>query len=91
MTAELIVTEKLTSELAELAANRNLLEQVAEVTGGRLFLPDEVDKIPDLFTDVTEHESTREEIALWDHWLVLVACFGLLTTEWVLRKLNGLP
>ena len=91
VTAELTVTERGTSELAELSADRNLLEQIAEVTGGRLFLPDEVDEIPDLFKGVTEHESSREEIPLWDHWLVLVLCFGLLTTEWVLRKLNGLP
>ncbi len=46
VTAELIVAERGTSELAELAADRNLLEQIAEVTGGRMFFPDEVDEIP---------------------------------------------
>ncbi|MGD9854327.1 MAG: hypothetical protein AB7U20_05185 [Planctomycetaceae bacterium] len=91
VSAELIVSAPGTSELAELSADRNLLEQIAEATGGRLFLPDEVDKIPELFAGVTEHGSSREEIALWDHWLMLALCFGLLTTEWVLRKLNGLP
>ncbi len=91
VTAELIVAERGTSELAELAADRGLLEQIAEVTGGRMFYPDQVDEIPELFASVTQHESAREEVPLWDHWLVLVLCFGLLTTEWVLRKLNGLP
>ncbi len=91
VTAELIVAERGTSELAELAADRNLLEQIAEVTGGRFFYPDEIDEIPELFASVTQHESSREEIPLWDHWLVLALSFGLLTTEWVLRKLNGLP
>ncbi|MCA9076627.1 MAG: hypothetical protein KDA93_16505 [Planctomycetaceae bacterium] len=91
VSAELVVIETPTTELAELAANRDLLQQLADATGGRLFLPDEVDEIPVLFTDVTEHETSQEEIALWDHWLVLLLCFALLTTEWVLRKLNGLP
>ncbi|MCA9109036.1 MAG: hypothetical protein KDA52_03735, partial [Planctomycetaceae bacterium] len=91
ISAELMVSEKPTVELAELAADRDLLQQIADATGGRLFLPDEVDEIPQLFSDVTEHETSHEEIALWDHWLVLVLCFGLLTTEWLLRKLNGLP
>jgi hypothetical protein len=91
ITAELSVTARLTTELAELAADRNLLEQIAEVTGGRLFLPDEIDAIPDLFTDVTKHTSSREVITLWDHWFILAVCFTLLTIEWVTRKLNGLP
>jgi hypothetical protein len=91
ITAELSVAERLTTELAELSANRNLLEQIAEVSGGRVFFPDEVDQIPALFESVNESEHTRGEIALWDSWLVLLLCCGLLTTEWVLRKLNGLP
>ncbi len=91
VSAELIVIETPTTELAELAADRDLLQQLADVTGGRLFMPDEVNEIPALFTDVTEHVTSHEEIALWDHWLVLVLCCGLLTTEWLLRKRNGLP
>ena len=66
---ELLVTERTTTELAELAANRNLLEQMAAATEGRLFLPDQLDELPALFEDVTESESLREEITLWDHWL----------------------
>lgn len=88
---ELAVAEKITTELAELSANQNLLEQIAEVSGGRLFFPDEVDQIPSLFESVSESESAQGEIALWNHWFVLLVCCGLLTTEWVLRKLNGLP
>jgi hypothetical protein len=89
--AGLTVTERVTSELSELAANRDLLQQLADVTGGRLFLPDELDQLPELFSGVSEKTTHREEIALWDHWLTLLLFCGLLTTEWVLRKLNGLP
>ncbi len=89
--AELTVTPTLTTELGELSANRRLLEQLADATGGRVFLPHQMHEIPALFQDVTEQSTTRQEISLWDHWLTLAVLFGLLATEWALRKLNGLP
>ncbi len=33
----------------------------------------------------------RKEIALWNHWLIFLVFCGLLMSEWVLRKVNGLP
>jgi hypothetical protein len=89
--AELSVTERVTTELSELTANRDLLEQVADVTGGKLFYPDQLDELPRLFEGLTETESLREEVPLWDHWFTLLLLCGVLGTEWVLRKLNGLP
>ena len=89
--AELTVTERVTTELSELAANRDLLEQIADVSGGRLFYPDQLDELPRLFEGLTETESLREEVALWDHWFTLLLLCGVLGAEWVLRKLNGLP
>ena len=91
ISAMLYVHEPKTPELSNLTANRQLLMQVAEVSGGQFLLPDEVGRIPDLIRKPTESASVRNEIALWDHWLVLAALFGLLTTEWIVRKLNGLP
>jgi hypothetical protein len=88
---ELLVAERTTTELAELAANRNLLQQMADATEGRLFLPDQLDELPDLFEDVNETESLREEVTLWDHWLTLLIFCSIIGGEWVLRKLNGLP
>ncbi len=89
--ADLSVRPRTTNELGELSANRNLLEQIAEATGGQLFLPKDVSKIPGLFQDVSERSSSQQEVTLWDHWLILTLLFGLLTCEWVIRKLNGLP
>ncbi|REJ72691.1 MAG: hypothetical protein DWQ29_20440, partial [Planctomycetota bacterium] len=91
ISTELTVTERVTSELSELSANRNLLQQISDATGGRLFFPHQVYELPHLFHDVTETESLREEVSLWDHWLTLLLFCGVLGTEWVLRKLNGLP
>ena len=55
------------------------------VAGGRRV------ELPKLFEGLTETESLREEVPLWDHWFTLLLLCGVLGTEWVLRKLNGLP
>jgi hypothetical protein len=89
--SEIAVTERVTTELSELTANRDLLQQIAAATGGRLFFPDQLDELPALFEGVKETEQIRDEISLWDHWLTLLLFCGLMGTEWVLRKLNGLP
>ncbi|MFG0296543.1 MAG: hypothetical protein ACF8PG_11615 [Maioricimonas sp. JB045] len=89
--AELIVSPQLTNELADLAADRELLQQIARETGGRLFLPDEVNQIPDLFRDVTQASSEYREEPLWNQWPAFILLCLILMAEWVLRKLNGLP
>lgn len=87
----LIVNEEQTPELMDVTANRSLLEQIARETGGTFLQLDEIRKLPELFSDSTESRLVREEIPLWSHWLTLVIFCGIAMTEWVLRKLNGLP
>ncbi len=89
--APLYVHPRLTPELNDVSSNPELLQQIAQTTGGRLLLPDQVHLIPRLLQPSLSPEVTHPEVALWDHWLLLVAFFALLTAEWVLRKLNGLP
>ena len=91
VTSEVAVTERVTSELSELTVNRDLLQQIADATGGELFFPDQLDRLPQLFEGVRETEQIRDEVSLWDHWLTLIVFCGLMGAEWVLRKLNGLP
>ena len=80
-----------TVELSDLSANRDLLNELADVSGGRVFDPHEKDEIADLFRQEAAIDSTRTETELWDHWAMVLVFFGLLTAEWVVRKLNGLP
>ena len=91
VSASLYVSDPLTGELSDLSANRDLLTQLAEVSGGELILPDEVHRIVELLQPPEESTQSREETTLWDHWIFLLLFFALLTTEWVVRKLNGLP
>jgi len=87
----LYVHEKTTLELSDLSANQDLLTRLADVSQGRVFEPHELDGLPEMFQAPGQNVSLRSEMVLWDHWLVLVLFFALLTTEWVIRKLNGLP
>ncbi|MEZ6068380.1 MAG: hypothetical protein R3B90_22305 [Planctomycetaceae bacterium] len=89
--AELQIQEPATSELSDISANRALLETMAEFTDGRMLLPHEVARLPEEFRSVTESTTLRSEQSLWNSWPFLLLFFAMLTTEWVLRKLNGLP
>ena len=89
--AELLVTERLTPELADVSANPEWLAEIARKTNGRLFDAGSVAGLPKVFERATEAVTEHKQVTVWNHWLVLMVLFGLLTTEWVLRKLNGLP
>ena len=90
--ADLFVTRPRTAENADLTANADLLTSLAAASAnGRLLLPDQTDQIIPLLNLPDDAAEARQELTLWDHWLTMVAFFALLTTEWVLRKLNGLP
>jgi len=87
----LYVHEKTTLELSDLSANSDVLTRLAEVSQGRVFQPHELDDLAQMFQPPEQSLALRTETELWDHWLVLILFFALLTTEWVVRKLNGLP
>lgn len=89
--ANLYVQAPATLELSDLSANADLLKQLADASGGQVFLPHEVQDIPPLFQDPQHTTARREETLLWNHGLWLTLFLGLLMCEWVLRKLNGLP
>lgn len=91
LTTAIYVLDSNTTELSDLAANRELLTQIAEASGGELLLPDTIGRLVEILKPPEEEAETRDESTLWDHWLVLLAFFALLTVEWTIRKLNGLP
>jgi len=89
--ATLYVHDRPSQELSELSANRDLLTQIADLSGGRLFQADELHELPKQFSTYDGNVSHYEETPLWDRWPWLVLLFTLMTTEWVIRKMNGLP
>lgn len=91
ISADFVVHRQPTMEGSDMTANRDLLLQMADASHGRLFEPHELQELPPLLDGISRDMSAFEETTLWDHWLLLVVLITLLTAEWVLRKLNGLP
>ncbi len=89
--ADFFVRGAQTKELADVTASRAVLEQIAQISGGRFLLPHELGQLPKLIQPQDLTTSEAHEYTLWDHWLLLIVLFGLLTAEWVIRKWNGLP
>ena len=88
---EFYVHAKQTAELADLSADSKLLQEVAERTGGQLLYPHQVADFPELLQQRLQLTEVDREVELWDHWMLMVVFFALLATEWIVRKLNGLP
>ena len=89
--SELIVQEQVSTELANISCNRNFLEQIAARSNGRVLEPWQLSELPKVLAPVNNADSVMQEQTLWDHWVILLLFFMLLTAEWVIRKLNGLP
>lgn len=91
VTTELIVQEKTSTELANVSCNRELLQQLANASGGQLLEPWELSSLVDLVRPEQMATTEIKEETLWDKWPVMLLFFLVLSLEWIIRKLNGLP
>lgn len=87
----LFVHEVKTIELGNLTANPQLLSKIAKSSGGQLLTPQTIDQLWELLPSLSKETTNQDEISLWDHWLIMILIMGILTAEWAIRKLNGLP
>ncbi len=70
--------------------NQKLLVQLADMTGGRFYLPSEIGRMVE---DVDLDEVTVQEthiLTLWDHPVVLMLLLGLIVAEWLMRRNIGM-
>ncbi|MDP6503359.1 MAG: hypothetical protein QF886_07070 [Planctomycetota bacterium] len=77
-------------ELNNPALNRDLLQKLAQATGGKYY---EIDQLAQLPKDIKAEEkktTIRNEEELWDTWLIVLLFASLATVEWVVRKWNNL-
>jgi hypothetical protein len=81
--------------LIDVATNWDLLQALAEQTQGRLFTAEDAEQLPSLLARQVERKETRREDRVWQDepmvWWVLGVLLSVLTLEWILRKLAGLP
>jgi len=89
--APVTVSQPPTVELAELAPNRTFLHELAEASGGKLFLPGDAWQIPRHLPAFEMVTSLPQQRPLWDRWPVYLLLAGLLTCEWIIRRQCGLP
>jgi hypothetical protein len=78
-------------ELIDLEMNLPLLEGLAQASGGRVFAPWEIEELEKLLVRQGLPHVERQEQRLWQWWGILAAVVVLLTAEWGLRKVAGLP
>lgn len=78
-------------ELTNLSADPDQLADLARASGGELVPVDQLDRLPDHLKRSTHLAALTGDIPLWNHWGLLVLLFALMTAEWVIRKVHGLP
>ncbi|MBX6316289.1 MAG: hypothetical protein IRY99_25755, partial [Isosphaeraceae bacterium] len=77
-------------ELENPAADRALLNQIAELTGGKALQPEQLGGyLKSLDTHSLTETTTQREYQVWDNWPFFLIFTALLTFEWWLRKRMG--
>src|SRR6185369_14342078 len=77
-------------ELGETAMNESLLKEMAATTGGAFFREENLHQLPDTIHAKAERVSSPLEVELWSSPLYFLLMLGVVTAEWVLRKLSHL-
>jgi len=77
--------------MVDLATNRPLLEDLANRTGGQVFEPEDAGQLVERLQKALAARQYRSELRLWRSGWTLALFLLPLTTEWVARKLSGLP
>ncbi|MDP7278023.1 MAG: hypothetical protein QF363_21260, partial [Planctomycetaceae bacterium] len=79
-------------ELDDPAADPGLLAQIAQLSGGAEFKPENFEAAMAQLneTPASIGHARANVIDLWDNWYVLGAFVALLSAEWFLRKRRGL-
>src|SRR5207245_7084458 len=89
--ATFTVTAADSAEKIQLAANWDLLRELAAKSGGRFLKVEDADQLLRLLAPQLDQASRPTEHKLWQSWTTLLIVLLLLTLEWIGRKLAGLP
>ncbi|HVJ46406.1 MAG TPA: hypothetical protein VM511_08485, partial [Luteolibacter sp.] len=78
-------------ELAETTLNLPLLETIAQLSGGKVVLPDKTADLTSLFLTEKDERLETRETSLWDTAWILGLLAVVLSAEWITRRAGGLP
>ncbi|MDB5309636.1 MAG: hypothetical protein JWO38_3838 [Gemmataceae bacterium] len=76
-------------ELAPGGMAEGEMRKLAEASGGKFYREEDLVKLADQVKPQYTPYSVRTETVLWNRW-ALFLLVGLMTLEWIVRKLNGL-
>ncbi|GHC01440.1 hypothetical protein [Cerasicoccus arenae] len=77
-------------ELGETAMNASLMKKMADASGGRFFREEDLAGLPDILDAESETVESHVDLDIWSSPLFFIILIGLMTTEWIIRKLSGL-
>ncbi|MFO0929310.1 MAG: hypothetical protein U0736_20175, partial [Gemmataceae bacterium] len=78
-------------ETLDLEVNRPLLDDLAAASGGKVYTPLDVGELERLLVNRGIPHVEHHEQRLWQWWGFLALVVALLSVEWALRKMAGLP
>ncbi|MDD2600682.1 MAG: hypothetical protein PHO37_15920 [Kiritimatiellae bacterium] len=74
-----------------LSADRERLVKLAQLTGGRLIAPEEIEKIvTELESQEADYDETQKWVGVWPQWWTLTAVALALAVLWLIRRRAGL-
>jgi uncharacterized membrane protein len=79
-----------TTELAETAMQQEMLEKMAEMTGGRFLTLRDVPLLPEMIRQRGATTRIHKEIELWDNPVPLLLLVGFVAFEWAWRRKKNL-
>ena len=77
-------------EFGQTALDEPLLRELAATTGGAFFREEDLYKLPETIQQKTARIRSPLEVELWSSPIYFLLLLGVVTAEWVLRKMSHL-
>lgn len=88
--SEFVVAPPESGELAQTAANVELLQQMANASKGVYLREEELSRLPELLDPLSSGRVVESSTVIWQSYWWFCAMILLLALEWILRKRAGL-
>ena len=88
--SEFVVSPPESGELAQTAANVELLEQMSNASRGVYLREEQMGKLPELLDPLSSGRVVESSMVIWQSYWWFAAMILLLAVEWILRKRAGL-
>jgi len=85
------VVDEFSLEDQSLTMNKKLLTQIAEVSGGKYYNPEELESFSKDLKLEKKILEKKKTIQLWNHPVLLIFFILFISLEWFIRKKNQLP